>query len=112
MVKQTDSIDHVALARLVEAGAIRGANVVGQPGGWGVVIKYGMVERPLVARSGRLRVFKRFETLVAYLKDIGVFKYSVDASNYDPDTAKKNLVRPDASVRLRKLHNTYTRLAD
>lgn len=107
MAKPTDSIDHVALARLVEAQAIRGADVVGQPGGWGIIIKYGMVERPLVARSGRLRIFKRFETLVSYLKGIGVSRYLVDAANFDQDTAKNTIVRPDAAERLRKVFDTY-----
>ncbi len=102
MAKPTESIDHVALARLVEAQAIRGADVVGQPGGWGIVIKYGMVERPLVARSGSLRIFKRFETLVNYLKEIGVSRYVVDASNFDHNTAKNTVVRPDASARMKR----------
>lgn len=102
MARVTDSIDHLALSRLVEAQAVRGADVVGQPGGWGIVIKYGMVERPLVTRSGRLRIFKRFETLTAYLKDIGIVKYVVDASNYDPAAVKNTIVRPDASKRLKR----------
>lgn len=97
-----ETIDHVALFRLVEAEAVKGANVVGQPGGWGILIKYGMKERPLVSRSGRLRIFKRFETLVTYLKDIGIFKYNVDASDYDPKATKNTVVRPDASSRLKR----------
>lgn len=102
MAKPTESIDHVSLSRLVEAQAVRGADVVGQPGGWGIVIKYGMVERPLVTRNGGLRIFKRFETLVAYLKDIGIVKYMVDAANFDPEAVKNTVVRPDASSRLKR----------
>jgi hypothetical protein len=44
-----DTIDHVTLERLAEAGAVRGANIVGQSGGWGVVIQYGKTERALAA---------------------------------------------------------------
>ena len=74
MASTTNTIDHITLARLVEAGAVRGANIVGQPGGWGVVIQYGMTERVLAAKRGAIRIFRKFETLVAYLKDIGIAK--------------------------------------
>ncbi len=83
MAISSDTIDHVTLQHLVEAGAVRGADVVGQPGGWGIVIKYGMTERALAARRGALRIFIRFETLVNYLKSIGILQFNVNASNYD-----------------------------
>ena len=65
MAITADTIDHVTLERLVEAGAVRGANIVGQPGGWGVVIQYGMTERVLAAKRGAIRIFRKFETLVS-----------------------------------------------
>ena len=46
-----ETIDHGTLSRLVEAGAVRGAHIVGQSGGWVVLVKYGMTERPLAALS-------------------------------------------------------------
>ena len=55
----TDTITHETVLQLVEAGAIRAAHVVGQKGGWGVLFKYGMTERPLAAQRGNVRVFKR-----------------------------------------------------
>jgi hypothetical protein len=81
----TEMIDHTTLSRLVETGAVRAAHVVGQPGGWGIIVKYGMVERPLAAqRSRQVRLFRRFDTLVTYLKGVGIAKFDVDAVNYDP----------------------------
>ena len=62
-----NTIDQNTLERLVEAGAVRGASIIGQPGGWGVVIQYGMTERALAAKRGAIRNFARFETLVTYL---------------------------------------------
>ena len=47
-----ETIDHGTLSRLVEAGAVRGAHIVGQRGGWAVLVKYGMTERPLAAQRG------------------------------------------------------------
>ncbi len=99
-----DTIDHNTLAHLVEAGAVRGADVVGQPGGWAVVIKYGMTERVLAARRGAIRSFKNFETLVGYLKGIGIAEYRVNAANFDPVALKMHTPRPDASARLKIAH--------
>ena len=100
----SETIDHNTLARLVEANAVRGTHVVGQPGGWGVVVKYGMTERPLAAtRSRAVRVFKKLETLVGYLKDIGIDSFDVDAANFDPLTVTSHR-RPDASEALKRAH--------
>ena len=100
----TDTIDHNTLARLVEAHAVRAARVIGQPGGWSVVVKYGTTERPLAAsRSRQVRVFKKLETLVGYLKDIGVSRFDVDAANFDSTTAA-TYSRPDASAALKRAH--------
>ena len=98
MATTSNTIDHVTLQRLVEAGVVSGADVVGQTGGWGVLVKYGMVERALAAKRGAVRIFSRFETLVNYLKSIGISQFNVNASNYDP-VAKR--VRPDSSERMK-----------
>ncbi|WP_347259056.1 hypothetical protein [Methylocaldum sp.] len=97
------TIDHVTLTRLVEAGAVRGAHIVGQPGGWGVVIQYGMTERVLAAKRGTVRQFRKFETLVAYLRDIGISRFDVDATQYDPAPTPAR-TRTDAAERLRQAH--------
>ena len=93
-----NTIDHVTLQRLVEAQAIRGADVIGQPGGWYIILKYGILERSLATRRGEIRLFSRFETLVGYLKDIGIVQFTVNANNYDPDV--KRTSRPDVAKRL------------
>jgi hypothetical protein len=99
-----NTIDHATLEHLVEAGAVRGASIVGQPGGWGVVVQYGMTERALAAKRGAVRIFRKFETLVGYLKDIGIVKYQVDASQYDPVALQMERTRSDASKRLKDAH--------
>lgn len=105
MATTLDTIDHNTLARLVEAGAVRGATVVGQPGGWGVVVQYGMTERALAAKRGAVRIWKRFETLVSYLKEMGLAKYQVDAVNYTPEAPKESTAkRPDAAERMKRAH--------
>ena len=106
MAMPSSTIDHVTLSALVEAGAVRGANVVGQPGGWGIVIQYGMTERALAAKRGSVRIFRHFETLVGYLKGIGVTMYQVDATAFDPVALKVERHRADASKRMKLAHET------
>ena len=101
----TDTIDHSTLTRLVEAHAVRGAHVVGRPGGWGVVVKHGRTEHALATtRSREVRVFKKLETLVGYLKGIGISRFDVDAVNFDPRTVS-TYSRPDASAALKLAHS-------
>lgn len=99
-----ETIDHTTLTRLVEAEAVRAAHVIGQPGGWSIVVKYGMTELPLAAtRSREVRIFKKLETLVGYLKDLGVNRFDVNASDYDPEGGK-TVARPDTSAALKRAH--------
>ncbi|MDO3431750.1 hypothetical protein QWJ46_03540 [Rhizobium sp. CBN3] len=96
-----ETIDHSTLSRLVEAGAVDAAHVVGKTGGWSIVIRYGKAERPLAAqRSRQVRLFKRMDTLVSYLKDVGISQFDVDAGDYAPEKAS----RPDRAEALRRTH--------
>ncbi len=97
----TETIDHASLARLIEAGAVRGADVIGSSNGWGVVVRYGTTARTLAARRGSARTFRKFETLVSYLKELGISQYHVDAAGFDPEALKADRARPDASERMR-----------
>ena len=104
MATTHETIDHVTLSRLVEANAVKGANIIGQPGGWGVVIKYGMTERALAAKRGSVRIFRKFETLVSYLKGVGMDKYQVDATGFDPVSLKVTHRGEVASSRMKAAH--------
>ena len=99
-----ETIDHTTLSRLVEAGAVRGAHIVGQSGGWAVLVKFGLSERPLAAqRSRQVRLFRKFETLVAYLKGVGIARFDVDATSYDATTLTAAR-RPDRADALKRAH--------
>ena len=99
----TETIDHGTLSRLVEAGAVSGAHIVGRSGGWAVMVRFGTTERPLAAqRSRQVRLFRRFETLVAYLKGVGIARFEVDAAEFDPQTTRP--ARPDRSEALKHAH--------
>jgi len=49
----TETIDHNTLSRLVEAGAVNTAHVIGQIGGWSILIKDEILERPLAASRSK-----------------------------------------------------------
>ena len=103
VMDMTETIDHGTLFRLVEAGAVSGVHIVGQRGGWAVMVRYGTHERPLAAqRSRQVRLFRRFETMVSYLKDVGIGQFDVDAANFDPQATKR--IRPDRSDALKRAH--------
>lgn len=101
----TETIDHTTLSHLAEAGAVRSAHIIGQAGGWGILVKYGMTERALAAqRSHQVRIFRKFETLVSYLKGVGIARFEVDAVNYDAASLKLTRTRPDSSEAMKKAH--------
>jgi hypothetical protein len=99
-----ETIDHTTLSKLAEAGLVRSAHVVGQDGGWGITVKYGANERALAAqRSQKVRIFRKLETLVEYLKGIGILRFEVDTVNYAPRsvTATK---RADRAAAMKDVH--------
>ena len=100
----TETIDHTTLTKLAEAGVVRSVHVVGQAGGWGIVVKYGMTERALAAqRSHQVRIFRKLETLVEYLKGVGIPHFDVDAVNYDPHSVTTTK-RPDRAAAMKDAH--------
>ena len=55
-----ETITHPTLVQLVAAGAVRVVVAVGQPGGWTLLVRYGLAERALATqRSKQLRVFRK-----------------------------------------------------
>ncbi|MGS0892771.1 antitoxin PaaA2 family protein [Burkholderia stagnalis] len=99
----TETIDQKTLVQLVQAGAVRAARVVGCGNGWAVSARCGANERFLSAKRGDVRVFRRFETLVGFLRDIGISRFDVDASDFDPVAAGR-ATRPDRAAALKAAH--------
>ena len=78
-----ETITHPTLVQLVAAGAVRVVVAVGQPNGWSLLVRYGLAERALAAqRSKQVRVFRKLDTLQAYLLEIGVIRFEVDAAGF------------------------------
>jgi hypothetical protein len=98
------TIDHATLSELAGAGALRRARVVGQSGGWTLLVTLDSGERALAAQRGRqARVFKRMETLASYLKGVGISRFDVDSAGFVPE-ATASRARPDRAEALRNAH--------
>ena len=105
-----DTIDSGMAKRLQEAAALRAIEIVGQPGGWMVILKLGLSEKILgTQRTRRPRTWRSLDTLMDYLRtELKVVRIDrVDASGYTPGATK---ARPDTSARLRQAHRAVTDL--
>lgn len=99
-----ETIDHATLSELIQAGTVTAAEVVGRADGWCVIVRHGRKRRTLASqRKHGARTFRRLETLVAYLKNMGIERFAVDAARYGEPalTAPK---RSDVSARMKQTH--------
>lgn len=100
----TQHLDHANLSRLAETGRINATHIVGQPGGWAVQVDIDNQEHVLTAqRSGNVRLFKKLETLVSYLHELGIERFEVDSSIWNPQQTA-TYQRPDRAQALRQAH--------
>ncbi|MCK4709144.1 MAG: hypothetical protein KAU21_11055 [Gammaproteobacteria bacterium] len=99
-----ETIDHRTLSHLLEAGAIRTATAVGQGDRWSLVVHYGNVDKTLQSvNSHQIRTWAKLDSLVKYLRKLGIRKFDTDATNFDPDQISSRK-RPDKSEALKRVH--------
>jgi hypothetical protein len=100
------TIDTAVARRMVEASAIRGAVIVGLQGGWGVMLKVGLTEKPLgTQRTDKPRTWTSLDTCMAYLRDELKIVHvdGLDASNYSAAPIHTRR-RQDAAERMKAAH--------
>lgn len=68
----------------------------------GVVFQYGTTERAQAAKRGQVRIFKKFDTVAGYLKQIGIEQFKTDTRQFDPTVT--TIKRADTSERMRRAH--------
>jgi hypothetical protein len=101
---EPEIIDGKAVQSLVEAQAIRGATVLGQRGGWVVLVRYGALERAVAAQRARKpRLWRNLATAAAFVRDeLGLARFDVDAQAHEPDAGGRR--RPDQAARMKARH--------
>lgn len=98
------TIDTAMAKRMVETAAIHGASIVGQPGGWAVMLKLGMYERPLgVQRGNKPRMWRSLDTCMAYLKDeLHIARIDTLDATFHTRATGLGVSRPDSAKRMRE----------
>ena len=78
-----ETITHPTLVQLVAAGAVRVVIAVGQPGGWTLLVPL-RSSRTCPGRPAQqaAQSFRKLDTLVLYLQQIGVCRFEVDATGF------------------------------
>ena len=101
-----NTIDTAMARRMADASAIRSASIIGQPGGWSVVLKVGLHERPLGAqRTDKPRTWRSLDTCMDYLKnELHISRVDLlDASNHSAGGVTRS-TRADSSERMKRAH--------
>lgn len=101
-----NTIDTAMARSLVEACAIRGASIIGRPGGWSVMLKLGMSEKALgTQRTDKPRMWRSLDTCAEYVKTELHIKHidGLDMSNYSASDSTR-ATRADSSERLKHAH--------
>jgi hypothetical protein len=100
------TIDTAMAKRLIAAAAVRGASIIGQPGGWSVVLKLGMQDKALgIERSDKPRIWRSLDRCVAYLKnELHIVRFELLDATHHSEAALVGKVRDDAAGRTRTAH--------
>lgn len=97
-------VTSAALKEVAAAGGVQEVRVVGDVGGYRVSVRYGNQHREVAARTrdgkSKPRTFRTLDVVARYLRDIGVLRYQVDISLFQPTKA----TRPDSAAALKSTH--------
>jgi hypothetical protein len=104
-----ETIGQITVERLAASAGLGATRIVGLPDGWSVVFEVEAHWRVLTAKRGATRRFVKFETLVAYLKKLGIVQFQVDATQCDPSANKLARPRRDAAERMKRAHEAVAR---
>ncbi|WP_049780743.1 hypothetical protein [Nitrosococcus halophilus] len=74
-------IDASSLRVLAEAGAVEQIRIAGVPGGFAMVVRYGMSEKILRAQRGHARVFKSLDAAARFARKLGFSQCVLDLSS-------------------------------
>lgn len=100
------TIDTATARRMAEAGSIRGVSIIGQPGGWSVMLKTDALEKPLGGQKiDRPRIWRSLDTLTEYLrKDLSIVKIDNIDTTHHSSADEHRHGRPDAAARMKRAH--------
>ena len=108
-----NTLDTAIVKRMVEAQAIRTASIIGQPGGWSILLKIGMTEKPLGAqRTDKPRLWKSLDRCVDYMKsELHIARFDMLDATQHSDIPMAGSDKNNAAERMREAHQAaaYTK---
>ena len=105
VMNNPDPIKADLVRQLIEATGRAEGIAVGGRGGFALLFRIGELEKTLVNSRGEVRRFASLNTAGTFLRDIGVSRFEVDMTRYEP--GRLRAPRPD---RAEALKGTRTRL--
>lgn len=90
------------LRELIAAGSVRSATLLGQRGGYAVLVCVGTQERVLANRAGAARLYARLDTAAKDLREMGLTEFGVNVVNFE--SGRLRPARPDRAAQLRRAH--------
>jgi len=102
MPASTPTIKTETLRELIAAGSVRSATVLGQRGGFAVLIRAGVQERILATKHGDIKIFSRLDTAANQLRAMGLAEFAVNVTNFEPGRLRP--ARPDRASALTRAH--------
>lgn len=84
------------LRELIAGGAVSGVSILGQHGGYVVVVALRMGERTLTAKRGGVRMFATIDSAMRTLREAGIVHAQIDTSHYAPGPWRSRPARPDS----------------
>jgi len=102
----TDTIDTALARKLADALAIQGVSIIGQPGGWSVMLQVGAARKPLgVQRSDKPRTWRSLDRCVDYVKnELHLSRFDLLDATLHSDVLAPGKPRSDAAERMRQTH--------
>jgi hypothetical protein len=98
MPDMTATVKLATARELAQTGSVRQASLLGQHGGYAIVLRVGMSDRVLATKSGAPRLFAQLDRAARLLRDeLGIARFAVDAANYAPGNVVR---RPDRAAAL------------
>jgi hypothetical protein len=95
----SDMIREPVLRELVQVSDTLRASVVGKGNGFAVLVRLGAGEKTLVTSRGLVRLFASLDTAGSFIRNVGISRFEVDMSRYEPGRLRG--ARPDRAAALR-----------
>jgi len=89
-----------ALRELIAAGSVRSATLMGQRGGFAVLVQIGLQERLLANRAGAARLYARLDTAAKDLRALGLGEFGVNVVHFEPGRLRP--ARPDRAAAMKE----------